>query len=348
MCGRSNAQGCASPASAATASSPCAPSGDELRGPLGATFLCVKGHFTDGAMQQIAPLLAPDGFVLSLQNGLNEAVIARTSARADGRRVRPLRRGLHGAGPDPARHRADDLHRRTGRAVTPRAEALRETLAHVMPAAADDAISGAFSGASSSTARWPSPSPPSMPPCRRSSTIRSGDASAGGASEAAASATRRRTAGAHRRVRPERLRARRSGGAPPTPLDGDGERDARLAQAAHGHLARSRGQAAQDRGGHAAAAIVQAAASTASRRRSTPPSSTSSTRSRRPARDGLGQPRRPAGECAQRGVAPEVTGEAGGDDRPRATQCRRQAGSPARHRTTLAIAASRTRPPSRP
>lgn len=49
----------------------------DLRGPLGATFLCVKGHFTEPAMQQIAPLLAADGFVLSLQNGLNEEIIAQ-------------------------------------------------------------------------------------------------------------------------------------------------------------------------------------------------------------------------------------------------------------------------------
>ena len=96
--------------------------GDELRGPLGVTILCVKGHFTDGAMQQIGPLLAPDGYVLSLQNGLNEKVIARhVGAAADGRRVRPLRRGLDGAGPDPTRHRADDLHRRTGRRASRRA-----------------------------------------------------------------------------------------------------------------------------------------------------------------------------------------------------------------------------------
>src|SRR5204863_7304329 len=51
--------------------------GADLRGPLGVTFLCVKAHFTEGAMGQIAPLLAPDGYVLSLQNGLNEEIIAR-------------------------------------------------------------------------------------------------------------------------------------------------------------------------------------------------------------------------------------------------------------------------------
>src|SRR3712207_4983040 len=32
---------------------------DELEGPLGVTFLCVKGHFTGSAMDQIGPLLAP-------------------------------------------------------------------------------------------------------------------------------------------------------------------------------------------------------------------------------------------------------------------------------------------------
>ncbi len=49
----------------------------EVTGPLGVVFLCVKGHFTDGAMQQIAPMLAPDGYVVSIQNGLNEEIIAK-------------------------------------------------------------------------------------------------------------------------------------------------------------------------------------------------------------------------------------------------------------------------------
>lgn len=49
---------------------------DDLSEPLGATFLCVKGHFTGPAINQYGPLLADDGFVLSLQNGLNEPIIA--------------------------------------------------------------------------------------------------------------------------------------------------------------------------------------------------------------------------------------------------------------------------------
>jgi 2-dehydropantoate 2-reductase len=49
---------------------------DDLEGPLKHVILAVKGHFTDSVIRQIAPLLAPDGEVISLQNGLNEEVIA--------------------------------------------------------------------------------------------------------------------------------------------------------------------------------------------------------------------------------------------------------------------------------
>ena len=49
---------------------------NELKSPLSVVFLCVKGHFTKGAMDRIEPHLSPDGFVLSLQNGLNETLIA--------------------------------------------------------------------------------------------------------------------------------------------------------------------------------------------------------------------------------------------------------------------------------
>lgn len=39
-------------------------------------FLCVKAHDTPGAIDALAPFLAEDGCVVSLQNGLNEQVIA--------------------------------------------------------------------------------------------------------------------------------------------------------------------------------------------------------------------------------------------------------------------------------
>ena len=54
---------------------------DDLEGPLNIVFLCVKGHFTEGAIQQIAPKLAPDGYVVSIQNGLNEEIIAKYIGR---------------------------------------------------------------------------------------------------------------------------------------------------------------------------------------------------------------------------------------------------------------------------
>jgi 2-dehydropantoate 2-reductase len=47
-----------------------------VEGPLHTVLLAVKAHHTDGAIGRIAPLLADDGFVVSVQNGLNERVIA--------------------------------------------------------------------------------------------------------------------------------------------------------------------------------------------------------------------------------------------------------------------------------
>lgn len=47
-----------------------------VEGPLHTVLLAVKAHHTAGAIDQIAPFLAADGFVVSVQNGLNERVIA--------------------------------------------------------------------------------------------------------------------------------------------------------------------------------------------------------------------------------------------------------------------------------
>jgi ketopantoate reductase len=49
---------------------------DALPNRLGAVLLAVKAHDTASAMSNVAPRLAEDGFVVSLQNGLNEPVIA--------------------------------------------------------------------------------------------------------------------------------------------------------------------------------------------------------------------------------------------------------------------------------
>lgn len=49
----------------------------EVEGPLTMVLLAVKAHHTDGAMDALAPKLADDGYVVSVQNGLNERTIAR-------------------------------------------------------------------------------------------------------------------------------------------------------------------------------------------------------------------------------------------------------------------------------
>lgn len=49
----------------------------EVRGPLARVLLAVKSPATPAALDQLAPLLAADGTVVSLQNGLNEETIAR-------------------------------------------------------------------------------------------------------------------------------------------------------------------------------------------------------------------------------------------------------------------------------
>ena len=49
----------------------------ELSGRYSTVVLAVKAHATNAAMAMLGPHLAPDGFVLSAQNGLNELAIAR-------------------------------------------------------------------------------------------------------------------------------------------------------------------------------------------------------------------------------------------------------------------------------
>lgn len=54
----------------------------EMQGPLGNVFLAVKTMHTDAAARQVAQHLAPDGAIVSMQNGFNEERIAALVGRA--------------------------------------------------------------------------------------------------------------------------------------------------------------------------------------------------------------------------------------------------------------------------
>jgi len=54
---------------------------EEVQGPLHHVLLAVKSRHTEEALAPLAPLLAPDGFVVSMQNGLEERKIARLVGR---------------------------------------------------------------------------------------------------------------------------------------------------------------------------------------------------------------------------------------------------------------------------
>jgi 2-dehydropantoate 2-reductase len=54
----------------------------EMQGPLRNVLLAVKARHTIAALQPLAPLLAPDGYVVSLQNGLEEYKIAKLIGEA--------------------------------------------------------------------------------------------------------------------------------------------------------------------------------------------------------------------------------------------------------------------------
>jgi 2-dehydropantoate 2-reductase len=49
---------------------------EQVEGAFGTVLLCVKAQDTEAAVRALAPHLAPDGAVVSAQNGLNERVIA--------------------------------------------------------------------------------------------------------------------------------------------------------------------------------------------------------------------------------------------------------------------------------
>jgi 2-dehydropantoate 2-reductase len=55
---------------------------EQVQGRFGTVLLCVKAQDTEGAARALAPHLAEDGSVVSLQNGLNERVISEVVGKA--------------------------------------------------------------------------------------------------------------------------------------------------------------------------------------------------------------------------------------------------------------------------
>jgi 2-dehydropantoate 2-reductase len=115
----------------------------ELHGPLETVILSVKTHFTDAAMRQYGPMLAPDGYVVSLQNGLNEEIIARHvgAERTVGAFIHfgadYLEPGLIQLGQE-----HDIFIGELNGQITPRLRALQPVLSNVMPTHLTDNIWG--------------------------------------------------------------------------------------------------------------------------------------------------------------------------------------------------------------
>ncbi len=55
---------------------------DELKGPLGAVVIATKSMDAEQAARSVIPLLGPDGFLVSLQNGIHEPTFVRLSREA--------------------------------------------------------------------------------------------------------------------------------------------------------------------------------------------------------------------------------------------------------------------------
>jgi 2-dehydropantoate 2-reductase len=119
----------------------CAPG--DLRGPLGFVILAVKAQHTRAAAEPIVPLLARDGFVVSMQNGLNEEIIAE---RVGAERTVGCFVHFGADYQEPGHILLGNEHPiyfgELDGAITPRVRMIAETLSAVMPANVTDNIWG--------------------------------------------------------------------------------------------------------------------------------------------------------------------------------------------------------------
>lgn len=106
--------------------------------PFDACFLAVKSYDTDWAAAMVLPYLAPEGCIVSLQNGINEERIAAVAGwgRTLGCAIGLLAAELTGPGQvarNSRRGTAQSIGMRVGEVhgrITPRAQALADLLAH--------------------------------------------------------------------------------------------------------------------------------------------------------------------------------------------------------------------------
>jgi 2-dehydropantoate 2-reductase len=116
---------------------------EQVKGSLEALVLAVKSHDTEAALAPIAPHLSPDGYVVSLQNGLEEPKVARLVG-AQSTVGAFITTGAHYAGPGTiffggsGTIRLGELDGRT----TPRLEALREAFSAYQPTEITDNVLG--------------------------------------------------------------------------------------------------------------------------------------------------------------------------------------------------------------
>lgn len=116
---------------------------DEFDWPIERLLLAVKSRDTVAALEPLVPLLAPDGYVVSLQNGLEEAKIAALvgAARTIGAYLTfggHYREPGHVVYGGTGSFKLGELDGRT----TARVEALREALSHQQPVEVTDNIQG--------------------------------------------------------------------------------------------------------------------------------------------------------------------------------------------------------------
>ena len=220
------------------------------RSTVGLVLLAVKAQDTVTALEPIVPRLAPEGIVVSLQNGLEEyRIAAAVGAGPDDRSIADLRRALRGSGHGRVRGARIVPPRRARRVDERAAGAARDRALGSAPGRADQSHPRRTCGGRPQSAPTTSPPPWSTPTCSSFSPT---------TSDSLVRRARRRGR-ARRRCRGRGLRARRRLRPRRVPPCGRGRHPRELGRAApllaptrdpaHGRVARPLAAPAANRGG---------------------------------------------------------------------------------------------------